>query len=325
MMKRSHVNATSRGIQRRMSVATAVCFALGASWLLQHTFLAAFSCLSPLRETNLAVRSERPVLHGRAALTGGARSAAHPSASSARGEVALAADRQVYMAVVDVDVFDKDLDPFLDASIENARQSVKEDTNLRFDVMQSTDDVTKFALVEIYGSAEGPVKHKATEHYNTWRETVADMMASPRSATQWDTVFPQYGYSLKPNVLVLERDIPTDLDITHVYIEVNKNDVEAFMDATIKQAEMSLQEKTVMRYDIYRNVDKPTQFLLVEVFAVMQHSDAHKMQKYYVDWLEQVTPMFFKDPEEKHYVNHFPSVPGAWRRDGGGMLSGLFR
>ena len=52
-----------------------------------------------------------------------------------------------------------------------------------------TQDI-KNALVEAYRTPEDPAKHKKTAHYQKWRETVADMMAEPRSSIKYSNVFP---------------------------------------------------------------------------------------------------------------------------------------
>ena len=53
---------------------------------------------------------------------------------------------------------------------------------MRFDVLRDNNDPNKFLLYEVYVDAAAAAAHKETEHYNKWRETVAPMMASPRSA-----------------------------------------------------------------------------------------------------------------------------------------------
>ena len=45
-------------------------------------------------------------------------------------------------------------------------------------------------LVEVYRTPDDPGEHKKTAHYQTWRDTVADMMAEPRSSVKYDNVFP---------------------------------------------------------------------------------------------------------------------------------------
>ncbi len=96
------------------------------------------------------------------------------------------------MLVVHVQVHVKPdaVEAFKAATIENARNSVQEPGIARFDVVQSQDDPTHFVLVEAYYTADDPAAHKETAHYQTWRETVADMMAEPRSSTKYSNVFP---------------------------------------------------------------------------------------------------------------------------------------
>ena len=79
---------------------------------------------------------------------------------------------------------------FRAASLENARESVKEPGVARFDVIQSVEDPTRFVLVEVYRSAEAPAAHKETAHYKRWRDEVAALMAEPRTAARYTNVFP---------------------------------------------------------------------------------------------------------------------------------------
>ncbi len=96
------------------------------------------------------------------------------------------------MLIVHVFVHVKDdcVEVFKAASIENARNSVQEPGVARFDVIQQADDPTRFVLVEVYRTPDDPARHKETAHYQKWRDTVADMMAQPRSAVKYDNVFP---------------------------------------------------------------------------------------------------------------------------------------
>ena len=49
-------------------------------------------------------------------------------------------------------------------------------------MIQQSDDPARFILVEVYRTPEAPAQHKETAHYATWRDTVAEMMAEPRTA-----------------------------------------------------------------------------------------------------------------------------------------------
>ena len=79
---------------------------------------------------------------------------------------------------------------FKDVSLENARNSIQEPGVARFDVMQQQDDPTLFLLVEVYRTPDDPARHKETEHYKKWRDTVAHMMAEPRTSIKYSNVFP---------------------------------------------------------------------------------------------------------------------------------------
>ncbi len=82
------------------------------------------------------------------------------------------------------------VEPFIAATLDNARASVQEPGIARFDVIQQVDDPTRFVLIEIYRTEEAPAQHKETAHYRRWRDTVAPMMASPRQSVKYTNRFP---------------------------------------------------------------------------------------------------------------------------------------
>lgn len=94
---------------------------------------------------------------------------------------------------VHVHVHEGSVEAFKAATVANASASVQEPGIARFDVIQQQDDPTRFILVEVYRTPEAPAAHKQTEHYVRWRDTVADMMATPRTSVKFDNVFPDDG------------------------------------------------------------------------------------------------------------------------------------
>jgi quinol monooxygenase YgiN len=82
------------------------------------------------------------------------------------------------------------IESFKAATVENARQSVKEPGVARFDVVQQLDDPSRFVLIEIYRAPEAQAAHRETAHYVKWRDTVAAMMAEPRLPAKFAPVFP---------------------------------------------------------------------------------------------------------------------------------------
>jgi quinol monooxygenase YgiN len=83
------------------------------------------------------------------------------------------------------------VEAFKAATLENARQSVREPGIARFDVVQQTDDPTRFVLVEVYRTPDAPATHKETKHYQVWRDAVAQMMAEQRTSVKFANVFPE--------------------------------------------------------------------------------------------------------------------------------------
>ena len=96
----------------------------------------------------------------------------------------------MFIVHVFVDVKPEFVDEFKAASIANAQNSIKEPGIARFDVVQDIADPTRFVLVEVYRTDAAPARHKDTEHYKIWRDTVAPMMNTPRSARKFSNIVP---------------------------------------------------------------------------------------------------------------------------------------
>ena len=91
--------------------------------------------------------------------------------------------------IVHIHVKTECVEAFKTATLDNARNSVKEPGVLRFDILQQQDDPTRFVLYEVYKSADAPAKHKETAHFNRWRETAEPMMVTPRTRALYQDVF----------------------------------------------------------------------------------------------------------------------------------------
>jgi autoinducer 2-degrading protein len=91
---------------------------------------------------------------------------------------------------VQVHVKPEYIERFRSATLGNASESVKEPGIARFDFFQQQDDPARFVLVEAYRTADAPAAHKETRHYQLWRDTVAPMMAEPRSSIKLANIFP---------------------------------------------------------------------------------------------------------------------------------------
>ncbi|MDR3575151.1 MAG: putative quinol monooxygenase [Anaerolineaceae bacterium] len=96
----------------------------------------------------------------------------------------------MHIVLVHIKVKSEYIEPFIQASLQNAKHSYQEAGVARFDVIQETEDPTRFVLVEIYRTADDQLRHRETKHYQLWRETVTDMMEEPRLGVKYKNLYP---------------------------------------------------------------------------------------------------------------------------------------
>jgi autoinducer 2-degrading protein len=97
----------------------------------------------------------------------------------------------MYAVCVTVHVKPDQVQTFIEATLENARQSrLTEPGNVRFDILQAESEPTRFFLYEVYRENEDFARHQQTPHYLRWKETVAPWMAVPRQGVRHLSLFP---------------------------------------------------------------------------------------------------------------------------------------
>jgi autoinducer 2-degrading protein len=94
------------------------------------------------------------------------------------------------VTVVNVVVKPENVNQFIEATLENHQNSIKEKGNLRFDFLQHRNDPSAFTLYEAYESDEAAAAHKTTAHYLKWRTTVEPWMAKPREGIAHNVLAP---------------------------------------------------------------------------------------------------------------------------------------
>lgn len=117
---------------------------------------------------------------------------ATPASTASSTAATLEADgaNGMFAVCVDIAVIPEHIEAFIAATLANCKASLLEPGVTRFDFLQHQKDPNNFVLVEVYNSPTGPALHKETPHYATWAKTVASMMARPRAATKYTTLFP---------------------------------------------------------------------------------------------------------------------------------------
>ena len=94
------------------------------------------------------------------------------------------------VTIVYIKVKPEYIEEFKEACRLNHEGSIREPGNFRFDVLQLSEDPTRFVLYESYNSQQDVDAHKKTAHYILWRDTVADWMAETRQGVKYTGLFP---------------------------------------------------------------------------------------------------------------------------------------
>lgn len=77
---------------------------------------------------------------------------------------------------------------FINATLENQKNSRLEDGITGFDFFQSKEEPTKFLLFEAYKYEEAVEEHLNTEHFKKWIDTVEPWFSSPRERNTYVSV-----------------------------------------------------------------------------------------------------------------------------------------
>jgi quinol monooxygenase YgiN len=89
--------------------------------------------------------------------------------------------------------------------------------------------------------------------------------------------------------------------IVHVHVQVKPEAVEAFKQATLANAQESMREPGVARFDVAQHQEDPTRFVLVEVYRTTEAPAAHKETRHYQVWRDTVAPMMAEPRQSTKY------------------------
>ena len=89
-----------------------------------------------------------------------------------------------------VNVKPEAVESFINATVENHLGTISEPGNVRFDIVQQSDDRCRFIFYEVFESEEAILAHKNTGHYLKWRDTVNDFIAEPRHGVKYNIIEP---------------------------------------------------------------------------------------------------------------------------------------
>jgi len=98
--------------------------------------------------------------------------------------------------------------------------------------------------------------------------------------------------------------------IVHVFVHVQEGREAEFERATLQNAQASLQEPGVARFDVLQQQDDPRRFVLVEVYRSPEAAVAHKETAHYARWRDTVAEWMAEPRSSVKYVNLHPADAG---------------
>jgi (4S)-4-hydroxy-5-phosphonooxypentane-2,3-dione isomerase len=98
--------------------------------------------------------------------------------------------------------------------------------------------------------------------------------------------------------------------VVHVHVHVTPDDVGEFLTETRRNAEASLQEPGVRRFDVLQDEGDPAHVVLTEVYVDQTAADAHKQTAHYARWRDAVAGMMAQPRSSTRFTAVAPGEDG---------------
>ncbi len=98
--------------------------------------------------------------------------------------------------------------------------------------------------------------------------------------------------------------------VVHVHVQVKPESIDAFKRASIENAQHSVHEPGIARFDVIQQGDDPTRFVLIEVYRTAEDPSRHKETAHYARWRDTVADMMAEPRRAVQFVNVFPDDDG---------------
>ena len=99
--------------------------------------------------------------------------------------------------------------------------------------------------------------------------------------------------------------------IVNVFVQVKPEYIEEFRIATIENAQKSIEEPGIARFDVLQDLSAEGKFLLVEVYKTPEDTGKHKETLHYKKWSQTVIKMMAEPRRSVKYANVYPDE-GGW-------------
>ena len=101
--------------------------------------------------------------------------------------------------------------------------------------------------------------------------------------------------------------------VVHVHARVRPERVAEFLAATLVNAEASLGEPGVARFDVIQDQADPAHVVLTEVYRDDGAAAAHKLTAHYAAWRDAVAEMMAVPRESAKFAAVFPAGDEGWK------------
>lgn len=93
--------------------------------------------------------------------------------------------------------------------------------------------------------------------------------------------------------------------IIMVFLHVLPDFAESFVVATLEMAHTSLRERGCRRFEVIRDENDSTRFILYKLFNSRTDGDLHVQMEHYVNWEMTVVPMLSEPMHSSTYTQLF--------------------
>jgi autoinducer 2-degrading protein len=99
--------------------------------------------------------------------------------------------------------------------------------------------------------------------------------------------------------------------IVQVQVQVKPDAIQAFRAATLLNAQASVREPGIARFDVIQSREDPSRFVLIEAYRNADAPAAHKETTHYQAWRDAVADLMAAPRTSVKYTNVFPE-DAAW-------------
>src|SRR5271156_2147605 len=100
--------------------------------------------------------------------------------------------------------------------------------------------------------------------------------------------------------------------VVHVHVRVRPGQVEDFLAATLVNAQASLAEPGVLRFDVIQDQADAEHVVLTEVYRDDDAAAAHKQTPHYAAWRDGVAEMMAEPRASTRFSAVFPAGSEGW-------------